>query len=108
MSLTKPIQKFICHSRRVLRIAHEYGWLPGARYTNLRDVREFDRLGFLDIDWRGYSFERHLAAAKATRPMVTVARDVIELGDAQRVCDEAAHLAEYADAVVIVLKSHEV
>src|SRR6266849_4827134 len=66
------ILKFVAHSHRVLRIARRYGWLPGARYTNLRDVRRCDRVGFLDIEWKNYSFERHLKAAKATRPAITV------------------------------------
>ena len=55
------VLKFVVHSHRVLRIARRYGWLPGARYTNLRDVRKCDRVGFLDIEWRNYSFERRLS-----------------------------------------------
>lgn len=70
------IAKFVNHSKRVGNIARAFGWLPGARYTNLRDVRSFDRLGFLDIEWMGYDFRRHLASAKRTRPLITVARDI--------------------------------
>lgn len=54
------------------------GWRPGARYTNLRDVRhvQFEEYGFLDIDWKNYCFDSHLAAAAKVRPFVTVARDI--------------------------------
>src|SRR5262249_48354755 len=68
--------KFVAHSATVLSIAVAQGWLPGARYTNLRDVRRFGRLGFLDIEWKRYDFQRHLEAAAHTRPMLTVARDI--------------------------------
>ena len=83
-----PIQRYVCHSRRVWRIANKYGWLPGARYTNLRDVRDADRLGFLDIDWKDYNFESHIEAAKATRPILTVARDVTNLTQLDQTLDQ--------------------
>ena len=70
--------KFVAHSQTVLSIALLHGWLPGARYTNLRDVRRFDRLGFLDIEWLNYSHARHLKAARQTRPLLTVARDITD------------------------------
>ena len=41
--------KFVAHSHRVVSIAKRHGWLPAARYTNLRDVKKFDQIGFLDI-----------------------------------------------------------
>jgi len=85
-------------------IAKRYGWLPGARYTNLRDVRTFDRLGFLDIDWTRYDFKRHLCAARSTRPLYTVARDIVDRRHLRPVIDQAHALAEYADAVIIVPK----
>src|ERR1044071_2114798 len=98
------MRKFISHSRRAARIAARYGWLPGARYTNLRDVRTFDRLGFLDICWNNYSFTHHLAAARSTRPLYTVAQDVVRRGDLTRILAEAAELSEYAEIVIIVPK----
>jgi hypothetical protein len=98
------ILKFVAHSKRVGNIARVFGWLPGARYTNLRDVRSFDRLGFLDIDWTNYNFERHLDAAKNTRPLITVARDVERKRDLNRILEQANKLAEYADRVIIVPK----
>jgi hypothetical protein len=89
----------------VLRIAARHGWLPGARYTNLRDVRKFDRLGFLDIDWHNYDFEAHLSAARSTRPILTVARDVDSITLLSRTLDQAEHLAAFATSVIIVPKS---
>ena len=96
--------RFVTHSYRVARIAMQFGWLPGARYTNLRDVKKFDEIGFLDIDWKNYSFKRHLAAVRATRPLVTVAQDVENRGCVKRIIDQAWELAMYAKHVVIVPK----
>lgn len=100
-----PVQKFVAHSKKVLRHASRYGWLPAARYTNLRDVRQFDRLGFLDIDWKNYCFRRHLSAAKATTPIVTVARDITSRRQLVRVIDQAYELLMFAERVIIVPKS---
>jgi len=81
-----------------------HGWLPGARYTNLRDVRRFDRLGFLDIDWKHYSFASHLAAAKSTSPLLTVARDIEQRSDLPRILDQAYELSVHCERVAIVPK----
>lgn len=96
--------KFITHSKHVALIAKRFGWLPGARYTNLRDVRCFDRVGFLDIDWKNYNYGRHLSAARSTRPIVTVARDVERRRDLPLILEQADALRAYADTVVIVPK----
>jgi hypothetical protein len=98
------ILKFVSHSLTVLKIAVAHGWLPGARYTNLRDVKRFSRLGFLDINWRKYDYRRHLEAASLARPMLTVARDLEDKRDLRRVIDQAYRLAEFATHVVIVPK----
>jgi hypothetical protein len=98
------ISKFICHSYKVTSIGVGLGWSPGARYTNLRDVKKFDRLGFLDIDWKNYDYRRHLQATKDTRPMITVARDVIDINDLHRILDEANELCLWADNVIVVPK----
>jgi hypothetical protein len=98
------ILKFVAHSRNVLTVAVAKGWLPAARYTNLRDVRHFHRLGFLDIDWRRYDFERHLDVAAAYRPVITVARDVDDLGRLDLILSQASSLARFCDHVVIVPK----
>ena len=100
----QSVIKFVTHSGRVLSIATSYGWLPGARYTNLRDVRKYDRLGFLDIDWKNYSFECHLAVAKRTQPFMTVAKDVESVKEIDRVLDQAWELSQYSDYVVVVPK----
>jgi hypothetical protein len=96
--------KFVAHSRRVIRIAKRFGWLPAARYTNLRDVRECERVGFLDIDWKDYNFRKHMDAVKACNPLITVARDVEDRRQLSRVLDQAFYLLEYCDHVVIVPK----
>lgn len=103
--MTGPI-KFVAHSRRVLEIASTYGWRPGARYTNTRDVRHvsFSDVGFLDINWKKYDFARHLAAAKNLRPFITVARDVESIGEIDSILEEAYQLQEYARYVLLVPK----
>jgi hypothetical protein len=98
------VLKFVAHSYRVLKIANRFGWLPAARYTNLRDVRRFDRLGFLDIDWKDYKFEQHLRAARDTKPLITVARDVEKMRNLPAILDEAFELLQHATHVVIVPK----
>jgi hypothetical protein len=82
------------------------GWRPGARYTNLRDVRHvrFSRFGFLDIDWKNYCLESHLAAAAQVRPFVTVARDIECMSQLDRVLVEASKLQKHATRVIIVPK----
>ena len=98
--------KFVAHSSDVISIAQGHGWLPGARYTNLRDVRstKFKGRGFLDVDWRSYDFERHLAAAAATRPLMTVARDVVDITDLEAILREADKLRAFAAIVLVVPK----
>jgi hypothetical protein len=98
------VLKFIAHSYTAIRIAVKWGWLPGARYSNLRDVRKFDRLGFLDIDWKQYDFAKHLAAARLTKPMMTVAQDVERAEQLDETIEQGYRLLQHADAVVIVPK----
>ena len=98
--------KFVAHGRRVISLAVAQGWRPGARYTNLRDVNHvpFSRVGFLDIDWKNYCFEAHLAAAEKVQPFMTVARDVESVSDLDRVLWEASRLQRHASRVIIVPK----
>lgn len=98
------IRKFVCHSKRVIELAKSYGWQSGARYTNLRDVRGQARVGFLDIDWKEYSYPQHLSAARAVLPKVTVAQDVIDISDLGRILEQAEELNQYADEVIVVPK----
>jgi hypothetical protein len=98
--------KFVAHSKRVLDLAMEHGWRPGARYTNTRDVRhaEFTGIGFLDIHWKSYDFRRHIAAAELTRPFMTVARDIESLHELDTILAEALALKKHAAHVVLVPK----
>jgi hypothetical protein len=104
MSKGRPVLIFVNHSATVQKIAAAHGWLPGARYTNLRDVRRFKRLGFLDIDWKNYDFRRHVEAASQTRPLITVARDIECRRSLRKIIDQAYVLKEYAQHVVLVPK----
>lgn len=98
--------KFVAHGRRVISLAISEGWRPGARYTNLRDVRHvaFENIGFLDIEWKSYSFEAHLTAASKVRPYVTVARDVECLSQIGSILKEAKELQRFCQRVIIVPK----
>lgn len=95
--------KYVCHSRRVCSIAKEYGWFPGARYTNLRDVRN-EQVGFLDIDWKNYDFRRHLEAVKKVSPTLTVAEDIADIENTRRTIDQAYELSRYSRYVIVVPK----
>lgn len=98
--------KFVAHGRRVISLALAEGWRPGARYTNLRDVRHvpFADIGFLDIDWKNYCFDSHLAATAICRPFVTVARDVECVSQLDKILGEAGELQKHATRVIIVPK----
>jgi len=96
--------KIVTHSKRVLDVAGRLGWLPGARYTNLRDIRHEPIVGMIDICWRTYNFEAHLRAVRTTRPVLTVARDVLHRRELDGVLSEADLLAKYCGTVVIVPK----
>jgi hypothetical protein len=96
--------KFISHSRKVINIAKEFGWLPAARYTNLRDIKKFEQIGFLDIDWKNYNFKRHLDSAKSFKPIMTVARDVEDIKDLEKIIDQAFELLKYSNNVILVPK----
>ena len=96
--------RFVAHSRTAQVVAQRYGWMAAARYTNLRDVRSAGRLGFLDIDWKRYDFDRHVAAARATRPIMTVARDIETRQMLANVLRQAEVLERFVDYVIIVPK----
>lgn len=102
------VQKFICHSKKVLDIARRHNWLCGARYTNLRDIRRESYLGFLDIDWKNYSFRAHLEAVEEYRPILTVARDIEDVKEYRKIIKQAEKLKEYAKIVAIVPKDQAI
>ena len=99
----EPI-KIINHSRAATQIAERHGWMAGARYTNLRDVRHVRQAAFLDIDWKRYDFERHIHAANAVRPVMTVARDVERASELDEILEQASCLAKYCQRVIVVPK----
>lgn len=98
------VLKFIAHSKKVLKIASEYGWFPGARYTNLRDIRDFDLIGFIDIEWKNYDYNMHLKAVKETHPILTVAQDIVNIDMLNEILDQAYELSEHAQHVIVVPK----
>lgn len=102
--LPVPPFRFLCHGKPTLKIAARFGWLPSARYTNLRDIRGFDRVGMIDIDWAEYDFKKHLQAVKDTRPMVTVAQDLQHRRNLARVLDQASELSLFCSRVAVVPK----
>jgi hypothetical protein len=63
-----------------------------------------ESLGFLDIDWKNYDYRRHLAAAKTHKPFLTVARDIESITQLSEIMNEAWHLAEFSENVVVVPK----
>lgn len=100
------ILKFVSHSKTAIDIAQKYGWYPGARYTNLRDIKhtKFKRIGFLDINWKNYDFQLHLDAAAALLPKLTIARDVESILSLDSILKEAELLSKHAQYVAIVPK----
>lgn len=104
--MANGVLKFVAHGRKVVSLGVQHGWRPGARYTNLRDVRHvtFSGAGFLDIHWRQYSFSQHLEAAKRTRPFLTVARDILSKRDLADILREAEELKRHARHVIVVPK----
>jgi len=94
----------VTHSKYVLERALAVGWQAGARYTNLRDVRHLDRFYFLDIDWKNYNFERHLATARRAAPLLTVARDVLDVDELPQILREADALRAIVPEVIVVPK----
>lgn len=99
--------KIINHSKKTLEIAVKLGWKVGARYTNLRDIKTFKNIAFIDIDWKNYCFEKHLAAVKLIKPQMTVARDIENIKDLKSVLKEAEILREHVGEIIIVPKAKE-
>jgi len=58
----------------------------------------------LDIDWKDYNFQLHLQVSKDTRPMLTVARDIVDMSELDHILDEASELSRWADRVIVVPK----
>ena len=99
----RPV-RIITHSKFVIDRALPLGWVAGARYTNLRDVKHLPDVHFVDIDWKNYDFDRHLSAVRLIRPALTVARDVECLNEIDSILYEAEKLNRYCGRVIIVPK----
>lgn len=113
MNIERKIQnngpvKFMCYGQKIMNNIGQFGWYPGARYTNLRTVRQFDRLGFLDIDWRRYCFESHLLALQKTRPVLSVARDVLCVSEIDSIRREVDQILLYASYAIVVPKDNRI
>jgi hypothetical protein len=100
------ILKFVAHSKKAIVLAIKNGWFPGARYTNLRDIKSvpFQNVGFLDIDWKNYDFNKHVEIAAANNPKLTIARDVESIFELDNILREAEQLKKYSYLVAIVPK----
>lgn len=99
--------KFSTHSKKVQRISIEFGWRASARYTNLRDVKEFSKVDFIDIDFKNYDFDKHIYAVKKCRPHLTVAQDIFKIKQIDEVMRQAEQLNRYSDKVIIVPKDNK-
>lgn len=100
------VLKFVAHSKKVIRIAQKHGWHPGARYTNMRDVKtfQFNNIGFLDIDWKNYNHGQHLEMAAIHKPKITIARDIECIFQLDDILKEAECLLKYSKQVAVVPK----
>ena len=96
--------RILCHGKPTLKLAVKYGWLPGARYTNLRDIRDFEVVGMIDIEWNKYDFKRHLESVRAVRPIMTVAKDIEDIRNLPKLLDQAGELQQWCERVIIVPK----
>jgi len=100
------IRKYINHSKTAIELAIESGWFPGARYTNLRDVKRYNltHRGFIDIDWKNYDFIKHKDVVASHKPYLTIARDVESIFNLDGILKEAEILKKYCRHVAIVPK----
>lgn len=96
--------RIVTHSKRVASIAARYGWYSGALYTNLRDIREENCVGLIDVRWKEYNYKAHLSAVKKIRPLLTVAQDITDVRYFDDILIQASELAYYAKQVIIVPK----
>lgn len=99
--------KIVNHSKTAIEVAIKHGWYVGARYTNLRDIKSFKNITFIDIDWKNYNFEKHLEVIKKVKPLMTVARDIENISDLESILKEAKILSNYCKYVIIVPKAKE-
>lgn len=100
------VKKFITHSKHAVELALKNDWYPGARYTNIRDIKTIykDKKCFIDIDWKNYEFNKHLEIVVKIQPYLTIARDIETLKNLDKILKEAEILKKYSKFVAVVPK----
>ncbi len=98
------VDKIVTHSKTVLTIAKQHNWFIGACYTNLRNIVSFEKVHFIDVDWKNYNFEKHLASVKTYKPKYTVAKDWEDPKELKQLLKQAERLSKYCEHVIIVPK----
>src|ERR1700720_850948 len=98
------VLKIVTHGRFVQQLAVKRGWGCGARYTNLRDVRDQQSVAMIDIDWKRYSHKHHLAAIKTVRPFMALIRDIEEESHFHKSLHSADKFFNWVKYVIVVPK----
>ena len=96
--------RILCFDRKSTSIAQNLGWLPGARYHEIRHVRKQTSVGLIDVNWKNYNFDKHLKAIQLKRPLLTVAQDIVRPDQVEMVLRQAKLLSKYVSFVVVVPK----
>ena len=85
-------------------IAIQEGFLYGSRSD---DVREIPRCnGLIDINWKKYNWEDHLAAVKKHKPKYAVVPDIENIKSLEKAMKMAKDLEGFCQRVIIVPKRH--
>jgi hypothetical protein len=88
--------------RILAEIAQEEGFMYGSRSD---DVRTDPRCnGIIDINWRNYQWQSHLAAVQAHQPRYAVATDIVNRASFAVVMKLATELERCCERVIIVPK----
>jgi hypothetical protein len=98
------VMKIICASEKITKIALKYGWLPGANYNNLRNIKNYEIVGMIDIEWSNYNFKKHLEVVRKIKPIFTVAKDIMNINELDKIIDQAYELNDWCENVIIVPK----
>jgi len=88
--------------RILAEIAIREGFLYGSRSD---DVRETPRCsGLIDINWKNYDWEKHLAAVQKHKPKYAVAPDIEAYGRVKATLELAKRLEDVCGRVIVVPK----
>jgi hypothetical protein len=98
------VLKIVTHGRHVQQLAANRGWGCGARYTNLRDIREQHAIAMIDINWKRYSYQHHVAALQKVRPFMTVVRDIEDETQYENALSAADEFFNWVEYVILVPK----